>query len=174
MSSPAATDRGAARAIIRPACACDAAAAAETVAASIRGLCRADHHDDPDILARWLADKTTADFTRRIAGPARMFVAEEAGLIMAVGEVDATQTGPARITLNYVSPAHRRRGLGQAMLATLEQALVGMGHRRAALTATTTARAFYLAHGWQVAGPPRQGRWILGHPMSKALAPPCP
>jgi hypothetical protein len=36
----------------------DAAAACEVMRRSISELCSADHHDDPVILGRWLANKT--------------------------------------------------------------------------------------------------------------------
>jgi hypothetical protein len=37
----------------------DAPAAREVLRRSISELCHADHHDDPVILGRWLANKTT-------------------------------------------------------------------------------------------------------------------
>jgi GNAT superfamily N-acetyltransferase len=158
------------------------------VAQSIRQLCRADHGDDPDVVGRWLADKTEAAFAARIAGPGRMLVAEAAGRIVGVGETefpgapphaspgappDASPDSPehtGKITLNYVAPGWQGRGISRALLAAMEAALVRDGARRAVLTATATARAFYLRHGWQIAAPPRQGRWIVGHPLCKSLA----
>jgi hypothetical protein len=40
----------------------DADAACEVVRRSIVDLCQADHHGDSDILAKWLANKTPANF----------------------------------------------------------------------------------------------------------------
>lgn len=149
----------------------DAAACAETIAASIGMLCKADHHGDPAILSRWLADKTPAGLAARIAGPGRVFVAECRGAVVGVGEVEAAPhpPGTGRITLNYVAPAFRGQGISRALLAAMEADLRNLGRPEASLTATATARDFYLAHGWQVAAPPRQGRWIVGHPMRKDL-----
>lgn len=44
--------------IIRDALAHDAQAACAVLRDSISQLCVADHHDDPEILSRWLANKT--------------------------------------------------------------------------------------------------------------------
>ena len=153
--------------VIRPARPEDAAEASRILIASITELCRADHHDDPAAIARWVANKTPESVAQMIAAGG-LRVAEVDGQIAAVGEVEA-DTG--KITLNYVDPTCRGRGLSSALLAAMEAELARAGVTTARLTATATARDFYLKHGWQAAGPGRAGRWIVGYPMQKPLAP---
>lgn len=150
---------------VRPARPGDAAEVSRILIASITALCTADHHDDPVAVANWLANKTPEGVAAMIAsGGVRL--AEREGQIVAVGEIDRDL---GKITLNYVDPARRGQGVSTALLAALEAELAAGGVVRAKLTATATARAFYLARGWEETGPGRQGRWIVGYPMEKTL-----
>jgi hypothetical protein len=95
---------------IRPARIEDAAAACDVPRRSITALCRLDHHDDPAILERWLANKTPAIVAGWIAKPdSHVLVATEAGAILAVGAV----TDGGEITLNYVSRVSASTARGQ-------------------------------------------------------------
>ena len=47
----------------------DAAAACAVLRASISELCVADHHNDPEILGRWLANKTPENVVAWAADP---------------------------------------------------------------------------------------------------------
>lgn len=158
---------------IRAARPADAAKAAAVLAASIRDLCTADHGNDPAALAAWLANKTTEGLAAMIGDPnATVWLALREGQIVAVGQTtrDGHAEGGGKITLNYVAPSARGTGASTALLAAMEHALAEQGTVTARLTSTDTARAFYLARGWQPAAPPRQGRWIEGHPMEKTLS----
>src|SRR5213082_1020272 len=98
---------------IRDAVPADAPAACEVLRRSIIELCVADHHDDPAILERWLANKTPEIIASWIAQAASsMLVAVEAGVILAAGAV----TDAGEVRLNYVSPDGRFRGVSRAML----------------------------------------------------------
>ncbi|MDP3862917.1 MAG: GNAT family N-acetyltransferase [Phaeovulum sp.] len=154
----------------RPAVAADAQVASAVLVASITELCDADHHGNAGVLGSWLADKTPAALVARIASGG-VFVAEVSGKLVAVGELSlgGLASGQGRITLNYVAPAARFQGVSRAMLLRLEAELAARGCTEGLLTATATATRFYLAAGWRPAGPPRQGRWIVGHPMRKRL-----
>lgn len=152
---------------IRPARMDDAAAASRVLIASITRLCGADHHDDPAEIASWVANKTPESVAQMIAAGG-IRVAELDGRVAAVGAIDGAE---GKITLNYVDPASRGRGLSAALLATMEAELAQAGVETARLTATVTAREFYLKHGWQATGPGRSGRWIVGYPMEKRLNP---
>ena len=96
----------------------DAPAACEVIRRSISELCEADHRNDPEILRRWLANKTPEIVASWIVQPGNsVLVAVEDASTLAVGSV--TDTG--EITLNYVSPDARFRGVSRAMLTALKQ-----------------------------------------------------
>src|SRR5258708_23549290 len=107
---------------IRDAIAEDADAACLVMRRSIAELCVADHGNDEAILARWLANKTPENFLSWIAEPgSSILVAVERGNILAVGAV----TDAGNITLNYVSPDARFRGVSRGLLARSEERRVG-------------------------------------------------
>jgi hypothetical protein len=82
----------------------DAPAACLVMRRSIAELCFADHRNDKEILARWLANKTPEFFLSWVTQPGNSLrVAIEDGEIVAVGSV----TDAGKITLNYVSPDAR-------------------------------------------------------------------
>jgi GNAT superfamily N-acetyltransferase len=152
---------------IRDAVAADAAAACEVLRRSITELCVADHRNDAEILARWLANKRPEIVASWIAQPGNsVLVAVEDGIILAVGSV----TNSGEITLNYVLPDARFRGVSQALLGALEARAADRGNTRCTLSSTETARRFYLSAGYVEDGPP-QGKFgtISSYPMSKRL-----
>jgi GNAT superfamily N-acetyltransferase len=152
---------------IRDAVPDDAQAACVVMRRSIAELCVADHRGDPDILARWLSNKTAENFVSWIclAGNS-VLVAVEDGVILSVGSV----TGGGEITLNYVSPDARFRGVSRAMLRALEARAIERCNTRCMLTSTETARQFYLDAGYGVQGP-AEGKYgtLSGYPMAKRL-----
>src|ERR1700733_332361 len=109
---------------IRDARTTDAAAACAVMRRSISELCIADHRNDPKILARWLGNKTPEIFAAWLAQPDNsLLVAVDGDDILAVGSV----TDVGEITLNYVSPDRRFRGVSRAMLSALEARAVNRG-----------------------------------------------
>jgi GNAT superfamily N-acetyltransferase len=152
---------------IRNAASEDAPAACETMRRSIAELCVADHRNDPAILGRWLSNKTPETFKSWIRPGNSLLVAAENDNMLAVGNV--TDTG--EITLNYVSPDARFRGVSTALLGALEQRAMERGNKRCTLTSTETARRFYLARGYSEDGP-ADGKFgtASGYRMSKHLA----
>lgn len=153
---------------IRDATAEDADAACQVMRRSIAELCVADHGNDAAILRRWLGNKTAEIFRCWIAQPDNsVLVAVEGGNILAVGAV----TDAGEITLNYVSPDARFRGISRGMLGALEARAAERGNTRCRLTSTETARRFYLAHGYAEQGPPILSFGTRsGYPMSRVLA----
>ena len=152
---------------IRDAVLADAPAACEVLRRSITELCAADHRNDPAILERWLANKTPEIVASWIGQPASsMLVAVEGRIILAVGAV----TDAGEITLNYVSPDARFRGVSRAMLGALEARAVARGNTRCTLISTETARRFYRTAGYVENGP-SQGKFGTtgSYPMSKPL-----
>jgi hypothetical protein len=95
----------------------DAAEACEVLRRSIAELCRADHQDDPEVLRKWLSNKTPDHVRSWIARPdSYVVVASEGAAIVGVGAV----TAAGEILLNYVSPDARFRGVSKAVLSCLE------------------------------------------------------
>jgi ribosomal protein S18 acetylase RimI-like enzyme len=135
---------------------------------SIIELCIADHHNDPAILDAWLASKTPENVRRWIErADNNLFVAVEEEAILAVGCV----TDAGEVTVNYVSPDRRFRGVSKAMLAQLEETARERGADRCTLVSTETARRFYRSAGYVEHGPP-EGRFgsKSSYPMAKSLA----
>src|SRR6266511_3043165 len=154
--------------VIRDAVPADAAAACEVLRRSIVELCVADHRNDPAILARWLSNKTPEIVACWIGQPSgSVLVAIEDGAILGVGAV----TDQGEITLNYVSPDARFRGVSRAMIAALEARAVERGNTRCTLVSTETALRFYRSTGYVQDGP-AQGKFGTGgsYPMSKRLS----
>jgi GNAT superfamily N-acetyltransferase len=145
----------------------DASAACGVMKRSIAELCAADHRNDETILTRWLGNKTPEIFETWIRqADNSLLVAVEDEAIIAVGSV----TDAGEITLNYVSPDARFRGVSKAMLGALERRAAARGNSRCTLTSTETARRFYLANGYVEDGAP-VGTFgtSSGYPMVKSL-----
>jgi GNAT superfamily N-acetyltransferase len=151
---------------IRDAKAEDARAAAQVLRRSITELCAADHGNDPVILAQWLSNKTADIVASWMTAPNNsVLIAVEDDTILALGAV--TDTG--QITLNYVSPDARFRGVSRALLRALEARARERGGVRCTLNSTETARRFYLANGYVIDGPPVRRHGVGGYPMWKPL-----
>ena len=67
------------------------------------------------------------------------------------------------------SPDARFRGVSRALLGALEARAMERGSMRSTLNSTETARAFYLANGCIIDGPPDRKHGAGGYPMSKLL-----
>jgi GNAT superfamily N-acetyltransferase len=155
--------------IIRDARPADAVKACKAIRASIAELCIADHNQNPDILARWLASKTPENVAAWADSMgSSLLVAVEGDDVLAVGGVK----DDGEITLNYVSPTARFRGVSAAMLNALEARAIERGAVRATLLSTETARRFYRARGYRDEGP-SLGKFgtASSYPMSKMLDP---
>ena len=154
---------------IRDASIDDAEAACLVMKRSIAELCIADHGNDPEILERWLGNKTPETFASWQRQPGNsLLVAIEDGDILAVGSV----TDAGEITLNYVSPDARFRGVSRALLHALEGRAQERGNTQCRLSSTETALRFYQSNGYVVDGSPtRNFGTSSGHPMRKVLSP---
>lgn len=151
---------------ISPAQPKDAARICTVVRRSIIELCTEDHGGDPAILEPWLANKTPANVAQWIANPANTLLAcFEGEVLMGVGCVRDV----GEITLNYVSPDARFRGVSTAMVAALEAAARAQGHHVCVLDSTTTARRFYEGQGYAPNGTPGEKFGLKTYPMIKPL-----
>ena len=151
---------------VRRARAVDAEQATAVLRASISALCVADHGNDPQVLACWLANKTPGDVRTWIEGPGRFVVAEEHGRIVGVGAAMAS----GDITLNYVLPEARFRGVSKAVLGALEAHLRSQGLTRSTLSSTRTAHRFYRAMGYVDAEIPQVQDGLRANRMFKDLS----
>jgi GNAT superfamily N-acetyltransferase len=153
--------------IVRDATSADVVAACEVMRASISELCVADHLNDPKILARWLANKTPEHFASWLADPdASLLLAVEGDAILAVGLIRRD----GEITLNYVAPGARFRGVSSVLLKALETRAAERGNSRCKLVSTETAHRFYRARGYADTGPPeRRFGTSSSYPMSKKI-----
>jgi GNAT superfamily N-acetyltransferase len=150
---------------IRHASADDADEACAVVRRSIVELCHADHQGDQPTIAAWLANKTAENMRRWIA-QSHVFVAAEHDRILGIGAIAPS----GEITLNYVSPDARFRGVSKALLRRLEQQATEIGAEAVTLHSTATAHRFYGAAGYRDAGPPLEGFGVTsGCPMTKRL-----
>jgi len=145
----------------------EAAEICDVLRRSIAELCGADHHDDPAILRRWLANKTPKIVEGWIAHPDNfVLVAVEEETVLAVGIV----RHDGEITCNYVLPDARFRGVSKAMLAQLEATARDHGNDVCHLISTETAHRLYLSAGYEDCGVP-QGKFgtTSSFPMLKRL-----
>jgi GNAT superfamily N-acetyltransferase len=139
---------------IREARAADAAAACEVLRRSIIELCEADHQNDPAFLQGWLANKTPENVAAWIADPGNVIlVAVEGDALAGV----ASMSKDGRISLNYVSPDARFKGVSKALLAALERKAAALGLAQCRLESTKTARRFYEAAGYREQDGPAGG-----------------
>ena len=146
---------------LRRAQATDADEAAAVLRASISTLCVPDHGNVPELLERWLANKTPQIVGSWIRGPGRVMVAEGGGCIVGIGA--ALPSG--EITLNYVLPAARFRGVSKAVLRDLETYLQSQGCTCGTLWCTRTAHRFYRAAGYVDAAEPHVENGFKSCPM---------
>jgi GNAT superfamily N-acetyltransferase len=147
----------------------DAEAACAVLRASIVELCAADHKNDPVLLERWLANKRPEIVAGWIAGAnnSLLLAVDERDTILAVGSV----TDAGEITMNYVSPHARFRGVSRGLLAALEARAAERGNTACRLHSTETAHRFYLANGYGDIGEPiRKFGMESGYPMTKRIA----
>lgn len=127
----------------------DAIAACAVLRRSITECCVQDHHNDPKLLAQWLGNKTPDNVGSWFAIPSNhTVVAERDGAV--VGVALLTQAG--KLSLCYVLPEALHSGVGSAMLRAVEDQARAWGVGVLKMKSTSTARDFYLHHGYISAG----------------------
>jgi GNAT superfamily N-acetyltransferase len=152
---------------IRDAVPQDAFAACEVMRRSITELCVPDHRNNHAILGRWLSNKRPEIFRSWIRPGNSVLVAVDNNRVLAVGCI----TDDGEITLNYVSPDARFRGVSTTLLAELEMRAIERGNTMCRLESTETAHRFYRARGYSETGPAgHKFGTRSGYPMSKTLA----
>lgn len=152
---------------VRRAEARDAAAAVEVVHRSISEQCIADHHGDPDTLAKWLSNKTVPNFVAWFSSDENFCViAESTGRVVGVGLLHRS----GEINLFYLAPGVQRRGIGKAIHAALEERARAWELRELKLDSTALARHFYEKLGYRSAGARKPSFGVLHvYPYEKTL-----
>lgn len=147
----------------------DAAQACAVIRRSIAELCVADHGGDAAHIAKWLSNKTVENVTRWIS-QTYVVVAEDGGSIIGV----AAMTDAGKVTLNYVSPDARFRGVSKALMRAIEDHARALGLAQCSLETSQTALRFYDSLGYRPTGQ-TYTLPLTGSPatvLSKRIAPP--
>jgi len=128
----------------------DAIPAADVVRRSITELCGEEYRGDAQVLARWLANKTSEDLRRWIGSADRSVCVAVGtdGRLVAVGMV----AWRGEILLNFVAPEARFLGVSKALMAHMEDHLRAHGVEMVTLHGTHVARRFYFSLGYEEVG----------------------
>ena len=153
--------------VIRAAALADAEPALDVVRRSIRDLCVADHKHDAPTLAKWLENKTLANFNIWLANEKNFCaVAVQADRIVGVAIVNRS----GEISLFYLAPDVQRRGIGTQLHAALERAAKAWGLQKLHLESTLAARSFYESLGYVSTGSGKvRFGVLLSYPYEKML-----
>jgi GNAT superfamily N-acetyltransferase len=143
----------------------DASAICDVLRESIQACCKADHLDDPAIVARWLANKTTENVKKWVTDPDSVALVALRGHDM-LGV--ALLTGQ-ELALCYVVPRALHQGVGKALLQSVEKAASARGVEVLTLDSTKTAFPFYTRNGFSSWGSVRSWAGLEAQPMSKTL-----
>lgn len=124
---------------------------AEAVSALIIHTLRSSNAKDypPQMLEDVIARQTPADVLTR-AGWTHFYVAEEGGALVgcgAVGPYWGSETESSLFSF-FVAPAQQGRGVGRAIMQTLEQDPYFLRARRVEIPASITALGFYQKMGY--------------------------
>lgn len=154
---------------VRPAEQRDAEAAIDVVRQSIRQLCVADHHNDEETLAAWLANKTPEYFLTWLANIDNFCVVVESNdRLVGVGVLHRR----GEILLFYLAPREQRQGIGTMVHAALEKKANEWGLTSLHLDSTALACPFYEALGYRPIGPAISRFGVLQcFPYAKQLQP---
>ena len=146
----------------------DAVAACRLVRSSISILCTADHKNDADTLAKWLENKTEANFIRWINSiQHRAFVAELNGNVVGFALLNLSGV----IALLYVDPDFRFNGVSKTMLSAIEAEANELGINELSLDSSSTALRFYSGAGYAKSSEAFKGFGVtVCHPMVKTLS----
>jgi GNAT superfamily N-acetyltransferase len=154
---------------IRRALEADAPACCQVVRRSITELCLEDHRGDEATIDLWLRNKTGANFEKWIHSDRHVaFIAEAQDRVVGFGLLNCG----GWLSLLYVAPEVRFRGVSKALLAAVEKAASSGGLDTLALGSSATARRFYMSVGYVADGEPTKGFGVTwSYPMSKRLGP---
>lgn len=130
--------------LIQPANPADAHLIANVICDSIHA-CHADHHNDPNQIASWTANKTADNIKHWIAQNFAVSFFDKNNL---VGFAMLSPKG--EVLLNYVVPNQQGKGVGKAMLQAIIQHAKSQNLTKIYLESTKTAKDFYQSQGFMV------------------------
>jgi GNAT superfamily N-acetyltransferase len=126
---------------IRKAIYADAGTAWEIRAGAVMTQC---HEFYPrNKLEAWVAGEPSTAWMRMVEE--RLYVAEEAGRVIATGMIDSVS---GKVDAIFVAPDYMGKGVGRAMMDFLERMAREHGLRQMHLEATLNAAPFYRRHGF--------------------------
>lgn len=134
---------------IRKALPGDASAACNLLRRSIEECRQDDHRNHPEVLGPWLGNKTPATVASWFSTSSNFaVVAESEGRL--IGLALLTQAG--KLALCYVLPEAVRRGVGRALLESVESQARSWSINKVHLHSPAGASAFFERHGYLNAG----------------------
>ncbi|WP_119461684.1 GNAT family N-acetyltransferase [Rhodospirillaceae bacterium SYSU D60014] len=123
----------------------------------------------PEEVESWAAGLRAEGYVEEMASGETLLVAEAESRIVGFGGLKSEE-----INTLYVAPEMARRGVGSALLQSLESIARDRGRRRLRLTATLIGEPFYRRHGYRELDrrkhPTRGGILIDSVVMEKDLA----
>ena len=150
---------------IRPAVHEDATAISGVLRESITACCAADHHDDPEIVSRWLSNKTAENVEKWVnASDSVALIAFRGGDMLGVALISGQE-----LALCYVVPRALHQGVGKALLQSVVKEASARGVEVLRLDSTRTALPFYSRNGFSACGSLRSWAGLEAQPMSKRL-----
>lgn len=154
---------------VRPAEQRDTGAAIDVVRRSITHLCVADHQNDDETLAAWLANKTPQNFLKWLSNTENFCVVVESNSrLLGVGVLHRR----GEILMLYLAPGAQRQGIGKMIHTALEEKAAQWGMTSLHLDSTALACPFYEALGYQPSGPAVARFGVLQcFPYAKQLQP---
>jgi GNAT superfamily N-acetyltransferase len=154
--------------IIRKAVPEDAEASCVVVRRSITECCVEDHQNNPAILARWLDNKIPENLRTWFQSRGYPVVAVDESRTVGTAMLGANGS----ITLLYLIPEARYRGIGKALLSALETEASKRGLRQIELSSTKTAHDFYRRNGYSDTGHEASAFGLTAQLMKKDITSP--
>ncbi|MDV2996173.1 MAG: putative N-acetyltransferase YafP [Chroococcidiopsis sp. SAG 2025] len=112
--------------------------------ASVRELCKSNY--TPEQIEAWVGKLKPEGHRQAIENPNKiMFIAEIERRIAGFSELFETEVNAV-----YVHPNYSRQGVGKLLLNIIEQEAIAQHIERLTLSASTNAKLFYQACGYQV------------------------
>ena len=134
---------------------------------SIVQLCVADHHNNDEHISNWLKARSETEMGEFLFnGESQAFVCRTGSDISGMSHIKKN----GEITLCYVHPQYLGQGIGQAVLSAAEKQALQWSIKEINLTSTSTAREFYIHHGFTQCKDPITCFGMPGYPLKKTIA----